>query len=251
MTIVRQIADTTEEQIKNVQGLVRRSWLAALGVAGMAIDSSENTFKKCVNRGEDVAKTTKDELKKLNQRLRREQAQLNEDIQDAEQTAERKVTDVLASFNVPSRRDLRVLDARINQLNVQLRELNSELHPSGKPLQNYDELNVEEINAVLPTLKLDDLYHVEHYEISHQGRVTILREVERQIAQRLTENGEITTPFAGYDALRAEEVVAQLDGMSLAELRHVKLYESTHAKRVTVQREVERRIEATWNTTVA
>ena len=32
--------------------------------------------------------------------------------------------------------------------------------------------------------------------------------------------------------------------LSLPELRHVKLYESTHAKRVTVQREVERQIEA-------
>ena len=250
MTLIRQVADTTEEQIKNVQTLVRRSWLASLGVAGLVQDTTKTTFNKAVRRGEGVADTTREELKKINTRLRSEQAKLSEDVEDAEETIERKVTDVLTNFNVPSRRDLRVLDTRINQLNVQLRELNTVM-PDGsrEPLQNYDAMNVEEINAVLPTLIIEDLYAVESYERSHVARVTILREVERQIGQRLTEQGEISEPFAGYDALRVEEVIARLEGMSLSELRHIKLYESTHAKRVTVQRAIDNQIEIVWEQT--
>lgn len=243
MAIVRQIADTTEEQIKNVQSLVRRSWLASLGAAGLAADTTEKTFNKFVNRGEKVAETTRKELDKLNARLRREQKSLTNDVEEASQTAERKLTNVLANFNIPTRRDLRVLDARIAQLNVQLRDFNGG-ESAGVPIHNYDALNVEEITALLPTLVVADLYAVEQYESIGTKRVTVLREVERQIAQRLSENGEITQPFDGYDALRAEEVVGKLESLALAELRHVKLYESTHAKRVTVQREVERRIEA-------
>ena len=242
MTIVRQIADTTEEQIKNAQGMIRRSWLASLGAVGMAADTTEKTFNKLVVRGEKATKDARKELKKINTRLRREQQNLTQDVEDAGETVERKLTDVLSSLNVPSRRDLRVLDARVAQLNAQLRELNG-ADETVTPINNYETLNVEEINAVLPGLKLDDLYTVEEYEATHNKRVTVLREVERQIADRLSENGEITEPFLGYQALRAEEVVAKLETLSLPELRHVKLYESTHAKRVTVQREVERQIE--------
>lgn len=243
MTIVRQIADTTEEQIKNAQGMIRRSWLASLGVVSLAADTTEKTFNKLVVRGEKATKEARKELKKINGRLRREQQNLAQDVEDAGETVERKLTDVLGSLNVPSRRDLRVLDARVAQLNAQLRELNgTDGEPT--PIHNYDALNVEEINAVLPGLKLDDLYAVEEYEATHNKRVTVLREVERQIADRLSENGEITEPFLGYQVLRAEEVVAKLETLSLPELRHVKLYEATHAKRVTVQREVERQIEA-------
>ncbi|MBA3470070.1 MAG: phasin family protein [Herpetosiphonaceae bacterium] len=245
MTIVRQIVDTTEGQIKNARTLVRRSWLVSLGAAGMAVDTTESTFNKFVRRGEKVAQATRKDLKKLNTRFRREQRELQHDVQEAEQNIEQRLTDVVSAFNIPTRRDLRVLDARIAQLNTQLHDLNAgETTTVEFPIHNYATLTAEEINAVLPSLHLQDLYAVELYEAANAKRVTVLREVERQFADRLSENGEIREPFIGYDVLRAEEVVAKLEGLGLAGLHHVKLYESTHAKRVTVQREVERRIEA-------
>jgi poly(hydroxyalkanoate) granule-associated protein len=245
MTLVRQIVDTTEEQIKNAQSLVRRSWLVGLGAAGTAVDTTETTFNKFVRRGEKVAQSTRKDLQKLNARFRREQRELQNDVQDAEQNIEQRLTDVVAAFNIPTRRDLRVLDARIAQLNTQLHDLNvGETTTVVFPIHNYETLTVDEINAVLPSLHLKDLYAVEQYEVANAKRVTVLREVERQFADRLSENGEIREPFIGYDILRADEVVAKLEGLGLVELHHVKLYEATHAKRVTVQREVERRIEA-------
>ncbi len=251
MTIVRQIVDTTEGQIKTARSLVRRSWLVSLGAAGMAVDTTESNFNKFVRRGEKVAQATRKDLQKLNARLRREQRELQHDVQDAEQNIEQRLTDVVAAFNIPTRRDLRVLDARIAQLNTQLHDLNvGETTAVAFPIPSYDTLTAEEINAVLPGLQLQDLYAVEQYEVTNAKRVTVLREVERQFAERLTENGEIREPFIGYDILRADEVVAKLDGLVLAELHHVKIYESTHAKRVTVQREVERRIEASRNAVV-
>jgi poly(hydroxyalkanoate) granule-associated protein len=251
MSIVRDIAEKTEQQIKTVQTMTRRSWLASLGAAGMVKDTTEETFNKLVRRGETVAEGTRTELERLNKRLRREQRKLNEDVQDAEQTVERRLTEVLASFNVPTRRDLQVLDARIAQLNAQLRDLNAGENTYGVPVHNYENLNVEEVNALLPTLVLNDLYAVEQYEAANQRRVTILREVDRQITQRLSENGEVTAPFADYNELRAEDVIERLEELTVEQLRHVKAYESTHAKRVTVLREADRRIEAAWNETVA
>ena len=243
MAIVRQIVDTTEERIKSAQSLVRRSWLVGLGAAGMAADTTESTFNKLVRRGEKVAQSTRQDLRKLNERLRREQRQLQNDVQDAEQTVERRLTEVVSALNIPTRRDLRVLDARIAQLNAQLHELTAS-EQAQFPIPNYASLTAEEINAVLPSLHLQDLYAVELYEAANANRVTVLREIERQFADRLSQNGDIREPFIGYDILRAEEVAAKLADLGLAGLRHVKLYESTHAKRVTVLRDVDRRIEA-------
>ncbi len=244
MTIIRDIAETTEKQIKTVRKTARRSWLAGLGVAGMAMDTTEKRFNKYVKRGEKVSKEVRADLKKVNARVRREQENVMADVEDASDSIERKVTDVLANLNVPTRNSLRVLDTRIAQLNAQLRELNGGNEIVVAPVAKYDTLTAEEVNAVLPRLSLDELYNVEVYEARNQNRVTVLREVERQIAQRISENGEIKEPFAGYAEMKVEEVVAKLDDMGVAELHHVKLYESTHAKRVTVQREVERRLEA-------
>lgn len=242
MTIIRQIADTTEKQVKSAQKVARRSWLAGLGVAGLAIDSGEKTFKKLIKRGEKVAAGVRGDLKDLNTRLRREQKSLNEDVQDASQTVERGVSDVLEGLNIPSRKTLRVLDARIAQLNAQLRELGSD--GSIAPVANYDSLTAEEIIVLMPSLSLDELFALEAYESNHAKRVTVQREIEQAIAKHLTVDGEIREPFAGYEALRAEEAIAKLEGLGIAELHHVKLFEASHAKRVTVQREVERRLEA-------
>ena len=150
MTIVRQIVDTTEGQIKTARSLVRRSWLVSLGAAGMAVDTTESTFNKFVRRGEKVAQATRKDLKKLNARLRREQRELQHDVQDAEQNIEQRLTDVVAAFNIPTRRDLRVLDARISQLNTQLHDLNvGETSVVEFPISSYDTLTADEINALV------------------------------------------------------------------------------------------------------
>jgi hypothetical protein len=49
-------------------------------------------------------------------------------------------------------------------------------------------------------------------------------------------------PIAGYDDLTAAEVVAELDGMSEAELRRVHDYEKANANRKTVLGAIERRL---------
>src|SRR5215218_7114757 len=49
-------------------------------------------------------------------------------------------------------------------------------------------------------------------------------------------------PITGYDDLTAAEVVAELDGMSAADLRKVREYERANANRKTVLAAVERRL---------
>jgi poly(hydroxyalkanoate) granule-associated protein len=54
----------------------------------------------------------------------------------------------------------------------------------------------------------------------------------------------VALPVVNYDTFTAKEVIALLEGLTIAELIEIKRYEEEHEKRVTVLREVARRLEA-------
>lgn len=47
------------------------------------------------------------------------------------------------------------------------------------PIENYDDLNVKEVNEALGGLSAYELDKVRRYEEAHKNRVTVLREIER------------------------------------------------------------------------
>lgn len=55
---------------------------------------------------------------------------------------------------------------------------------------------------------------------------------------------QLEKPFANYDSLTAKEVVAKLNGMSNEQLRDIKMYEVANQNRVTIVREVDRKLTA-------
>ena len=69
----------------------------------------------------------------------------------------------------------------------------------------------------------------------------LLGRVPLEGARRVTGLGP-EFPITGYDDLTAAEIVAQLDGMSVADLRKVREYEKANANRKTVLAAIERRL---------
>jgi hypothetical protein len=69
----------------------------------------------------------------------------------------------------------------------------------------------------------------------------LLGRVPLEAARRVTGLGP-EFPITGYDDLTAAEIVAQLDGMSDADLRKVRQYERANANRKTVLTAVERKL---------
>jgi hypothetical protein len=70
-------------------------------------------------------------------------------------------------------------------------------------------------------------------------------EIVEELAEPGAENGagaqiRVATPFDGYDALRAADVVARVRGADAAQLGAIELYEQTHRKRRTVLQAVTR-----------
>jgi ferritin-like metal-binding protein YciE/uncharacterized protein (DUF433 family) len=103
--------------------------------------------------------------------------------------------------------------------------------PAELPITRYDELTAEEIGTRLPELSQADLAAVAAYERRNQKRTTILTRIETLRAEE---------PWAGYDELTAEEIVAVLAEGDDDRARQVVAYERTHKQRVGVLRAAER-----------
>ena len=102
------------------------------------------------------------------------------------------------------------------------------------PIENYDELTVDEVVQRLGGLSAEELDQVRVYEQLNKNRETLIHEIERKMS----------FPIEGYDGLNVDEISEQLDGLSVDELRTVRDYEKRNKDRGTLLQEIERNIEA-------
>lgn len=101
------------------------------------------------------------------------------------------------------------------------------------PIENYDKLTVEEVSAKLDGLTNEELRQIKAYEKKNQDRVTLGREIDRHM---------VALPIAGYDKLAVDEIAGVLPSLSAEEIEQVKAYESAHANRVTLMREIDKEL---------
>jgi ferritin-like metal-binding protein YciE len=104
------------------------------------------------------------------------------------------------------------------------------------PIARYDDLTAEEIAGRLAALSQIDLAKVDSYERKGQNRTTILSRLS-------TLRG--SEPWAGYDDLTADEVVAVLAEGDEDRAREVRSYERSHKDRAGVVRAAERELAKT------
>ena len=104
----------------------------------------------------------------------------------------------------------------------------------GLPIENYDELTVDEIAGELGSLSAEELETVRGYEKLNKDRETLLYEIERAMS----------FPIEGYDELNVGEISEQLEDLSEEELKRVRDYERRNKGRDTLLEQLERKIEA-------
>jgi ferritin-like metal-binding protein YciE len=100
-------------------------------------------------------------------------------------------------------------------------------------IARYDKLTAEEIAAKLTELSQIDLAKIDAYERKNQDRVTIL---SRVTALRGDE------PWAGYDELTADEILAVVSEGDEERAQRVRAYERGHKNRTGVLNAVEREL---------
>lgn len=192
---LRNTQEKVEDNVKQLRKVGRKAVLAYAGLWGLAYDEAKAILergKKLVDeaehRGEEFEETAASEAQKARkeaeERVKKLQKRLEKRIRrtesKTEKQLERQVQDVLDRLGIPSRERIeklnREIDALTKKIDQQLAKPAVEL-----PIANYEVLNVKEVVSQLDNLSPAELATIKEYEIAHENRVTVLREIDRRL----------------------------------------------------------------------
>lgn len=206
---LRDAQEAVEDNIKQMRKTGRKVALTYAGLLGMAYDEAKAILdrgRKMVNEAESrgeklenaarrqvksarkgVEKQVKQQVKGVEKEVEKVQKRFTKQVQRSEARAENEidaqVERVLDRLGIPSRDRIVKLSAEIEALS---RKIDQELVQANGtkwevPLPEYDRLTAREIVALLDSLTPSQLVEVKAYEMAHDNRVTITREVERRL----------------------------------------------------------------------
>lgn len=122
---VREVVENGKEASSSFVELVRKMLLAGVGAVAMTRDETEQFVNKLVERGEIAQKDAEKLLRDVQGRLRQGRAEVNvkEQAEKVGSRVEQGMEDFLNRLNIPSKRDIEDLSAKIAQLSARVEEL--------------------------------------------------------------------------------------------------------------------------------
>jgi poly(hydroxyalkanoate) granule-associated protein len=109
---------STPAGVSLVEGL-RRLLLASIGAIALTRDEAEAIVNKLVERGELAQRDAERLLREMQSRVRQGRPQ----VRNVGERMEQRVEDILNRLNIPSKRDIDELSAKIAQLTARVEEL--------------------------------------------------------------------------------------------------------------------------------
>lgn len=175
------VEDTTQTIVESPRRLVDAS-RGALNTtreeAEELMNRGENLFDSLVERGQKIES---EQVNRLFRVWKGWESRGRQQIQRAEQMAERQMQGVLRTFNIPSIDDIKRLDKELDRLNRKLDAQLKDKQLAAMPIADYEELTAKEIIAQLDGLDEAGLKAVEMFESAHGHRKTVLRELESRL----------------------------------------------------------------------
>jgi poly(hydroxyalkanoate) granule-associated protein len=247
ITIIEETQETVESGAERLQKLGRRTKWAYMGLIGLAYDEAkarweqgQELLERVEDRGQKLDEQAMAEAQKyydeagsrldtLQNRVRRNRTEMEEQMGDE---IEGRIETVLNRLNIPSREQITRLNAKIEALSRKIEEISlAEMDViTQEPMPRYEQMTAKEVVGQLAGLSIEALRAVREYEVAHENRVTVLREVDGRLQ---------AMPIARYDQLTIQEIEPLLSTLDVAELNYLAQYEAAHENRVTLLRAID------------
>ena len=120
---VRDVVEEGKEAGYSFVELLRKMVLAGVGAVAMSRDETEQLVDKLVERGELAQKDAEKLLRDVRSRLRQSRPDVQEQAEKVTVRAQQGMEDFLNRLNIPSKRDIEDLSAKIAQLAARVEEL--------------------------------------------------------------------------------------------------------------------------------
>ena len=212
---LRNAQEAVEDNVKFVQKTGRKVARAYAGLLGIAydearailkrgrklVDDAENrgeqmetaTLKQVKNVRKDVEKQVKKQVQMAEKEVEKVQKRVVKQVRRSETQAENsidaQVERVLERMGIPSRErivklsaEIEALSRKIDQEVVQVIEVPAVVaETQAAPLPAYDSMTAREIVALLDEMTPEQMAEVRTYEMAHDNRVTVTREIDRRL----------------------------------------------------------------------
>jgi poly(hydroxyalkanoate) granule-associated protein len=120
---VREVAENGAEASKSLVEGLRKLLLAGIGAVALSRDETEDFVNKLVARGELAQKDAEKLLREVQSRLRQARPDVQEQAGKVSTRVEQGMEEFLNRLNIPSKRDVDELNAKIAQLTARVEEL--------------------------------------------------------------------------------------------------------------------------------
>jgi poly(hydroxyalkanoate) granule-associated protein len=120
---VRDVVEEGKETGHSFVELLRKLMLAGVGAAAMSRDESEQLLARLVERGELAQKDAEKLLRDVQARLRQNRPDVQGQAEKVAARAQQRMEDFLNRLNIPSKRDIEDLSAKVAQLAARVEEL--------------------------------------------------------------------------------------------------------------------------------
>jgi poly(hydroxyalkanoate) granule-associated protein len=120
---VREVAENGAEASKSLVEGLRKLLLAGIGAVALSRDETEDFVNKLVARGELAQKDAEKLLREVQSRLRQARPEVQEQAGKVSTRVEQGMEEFLNRLNIPSKRDVDELNAKIAQLTARVEEL--------------------------------------------------------------------------------------------------------------------------------
>jgi transposase len=211
---LRDTQEKVDNNIRQIRDAGRRALLAYAGLWGMAydeaaalLDKGKSMLEEAEHRGETMESTATERMKKVGKQAksRLQKVEARVDSLQGKLISRAERAEDKVEYDLESQVE-RVLD----RLGIPSRDRIMKLS--------------EEIEAL--SLKID-----------------AQMDAERGMVVKI-EAESVMLPLVNYTELTAKEIINLLEGLTIAELVEIKRFEEAHENRVTVLREINRRIES-------
>lgn len=224
---INKVQSQTEETRKDVRQATQKALYLQLGVAGLAydavknaIENSQDFFSRAIDRGEKVENNARKEFNKAYNRA-----------EDRINTMQTRAKSMVRRAEYEVEENIEVVSEKVDAAGAAAKAVSKTRVPELKaPFANYDEMTAKEIVAKIDGMANEELRQVKLYEAANQNRVTVMREVDRQMAE---------LPIPNYDKLTVAEIEPMLVTLSKEQLKSVRAYEVEHDNRVTLLDEID------------
>lgn len=240
--------------LETVKSTARTGALASIGAVALAGDVVSEAFDDAVRSGEHtlaelrvsleqsrVYKTFESEGTALRERLGTPVSRVASELQHAQGR-------LMDNLDLPARTAIVRLDGEVARLSALVDEMRAGkagapkavasrvrmAEPLPEPLPDYDTMNVDTVVSRLHKLGEAELLAVRAYEQQNSGRITVLRAVERTLANQASSTPQVkmtVEPFPRYTELGTDELRLRLVALRADQLRHALAYERDHLGR--------------------